>query len=332
MEHVKLGGTDIEASRIGLGTWAIGGWLWGGTDEAESIRTIHAAVDKGITLIDTAPVYGSGVSEELVGKAVKEIGGRDRLVIATKLGLEWFDDGRVVRNSGRERILTEVEDSLRRLGTDTIDVYQVHWPDPRVPFEETAEAMATLYAQGKIKAVGVSNYSPEQMDAFRKAAPLHTTQPPYNLFERQVEDDVLPYCTEHGVTSLTYGSLCRGLLSGRMKADTRFGGDDLRGRMDPKFRPPRYAQYLEAVKQLDDFAREHFGKRVIHLAVRWVLDQPGVGVALWGARKPDQLDALDGVLGWTLDPSAMKAIDDIVGDCVKDPVGPEFMAPPPRQA
>ncbi len=329
MEHVTLGDTNIEASRIGLGTWAIGGWLWGGTDEADSIRTIHAAIDKGVTLIDTAPVYGSGVSEELVGKAVRETGGRDRLVIATKLGLEWFDDGRVVRNSSRERILMEAEDSLRRLGTDTIDVYQVHWPDPRVPFEETAAAMAELYEQGKIRAVGVSNYSPEQMDAFRQAAPLHTTQPPYNLFERRVEEDVLPYCIKHGVTSLTYGSLCRGLLSGRMKADTQFGGDDLRGRMDPKFKPPRYAQYLEAVRQLDDFAREHFGRRVIHLAVRWVLDQPGVGVALWGARRPDQLDALDGVFGWALDPAAMKAIDDILEDCIEDPVGPEFMAPPP---
>ncbi len=331
MEHVTLGNTGIEASRIGLGTWAIGGWLWGGTDEADSIRTVHAAIDKGVTLIDTAPVYGSGVSEELVGKAVSEVGGRDRLVIATKLGLEWFDDGRVVRNASRQRVFKEVEDSLRRLGTDTIDVYQVHWPDPRVPFEETAAALAQLYEQGKIRAVGVSNYSPEQMDAFRQAAPLHTTQPPYNLFERQVEQDVLPYCIKHGVTSLTYGSLCRGLLSGRMKADTQFGGDDLRGRMDPKFKPPRYAQYLEAVRQLDDFAREHFGKRVIHLAVRWVLDQPGVGVALWGARRPDQLDALDGVFGWTLDPAAMKAIDDIVEDCIENPVGPEFMAPPPRK-
>ncbi len=233
METTRLQGIDIDASRIVLGTWAIGGWMWGGSDEEESIRTIHAALDQGINVIDTAPVYGFGRSEEIVGKALARRGGRDRLVIATKVALEWRD-GKVFRNATAVRIEAEIEDSLRRLGTDTIDLYQVHWPDPLVPIEETAAAMAKLHRQGKIRAIGVSNYSPEQMDLFRQAAPLQSCQPPYNLFERQIERDVLPYCKEKGIALLAYGALCRGLLSGKMTADRKFEGDDLR-KIDPKF-------------------------------------------------------------------------------------------------
>ena len=191
----------ITMPRVGLGTWAIGGWMWGGTDEAESIRTIHAALDLGITLIDTAPVYGFGRSEEIVGKALAQDGRRRRAVIATKVGLDW-KDAKPFRNGRPERIVKEVEDSLRRLRTDVIDLYQVHWPDPMVPLDDTAEAMARLYRAGKINAIGVSNFSPAEMDVFRTAAPLHTAQPPYNMFERGAEADVLPYCAAHGITTL----------------------------------------------------------------------------------------------------------------------------------
>ncbi|NIR52018.1 aldo/keto reductase [candidate division KSB1 bacterium] len=326
MEFVKLRDSEFKASCIGLGTWAIGGWMWGGSDERESIRTIHAALDKGINLIDTAPVYGFGRSEEIVGKAVAGYGNRDKIIIATKVGLEWRDD-EIVRNSTKKRIRKEIDDSLKRLGTDYIDIYQVHWPDSRVPVAETAESLLELQQAGKIRSIGVSNYSPEQMDRFREAAPLHTTQPPYNLFEREIERDVLPYCRDRNITTLTYGVLCRGLLSGKMQSDTKFTGDDLR-KVDPKFQPPRYAQYLQAVDQLDRFAREHYDKRVIHLAVRWVLDQPGASIALWGARRPQQLDAMDSVLGWSLDKEAKEEIDQIVRTSIKEPVGPEFMAPP----
>lgn len=328
MEYTMISGTTMTASRIALGTWAIGGWMWGGSDEAESIRTIHAALDKGINLIDTAPVYGFGVSEEIVGKAIEQRGRREDVLLATKVGLEWRN-GSVFRNASGDRIRQEVQDSLRRLRTNYIDIYQVHWPDPAVPIEETARTMRALHKEGLIRAVGVSNFSPEQMDRFRAISDLHTIQPPYNLFERQIERDVLPYARDKGLSTLAYGSLCRGLLSGRMQSETKFTGDDLR-KSDPKFQPPRYAQYLKAVQQLDDLAQKRYGNRVIELGVRWVLDQPGVSVALWGARHPSQLEAVTGALHWKLDTDALAAIDQILRETIADPVGPEFMAPPAR--
>ena len=328
LETTYIGNTNIATSRIGLGTWAIGGWMWGGTDEQQSIETIHAALDKGIRLIDTAPAYGFGTSEEIVGKAIESYGNREDITIATKVGIEW-KDGDVYRNVTKERIFKEAEDSLRRLKTDVIDLYQVHWPDPLVDIEETAEAVKELYETGKIRAVGVSNFSTEQLDAFREIAPLHAVQPPYNLFEREIEQDILPYCKEHDLTTLLYGSLCRGMLTGKMSVDSTFEGDDLRN-VDPKFQKPRFPQYLQAVKKLDEWAREHHGKRVIHLAVRWILDQPGAGIALWGARRPDQLDPITEAFGWSLSRDDLNEIDRIIEETVNDPVGPEFMAPPSR--
>src|SRR5216683_3696910 len=285
MERAAIVGTSLEVSRVALGTWAIGGWMWGGTEEAESIATIRAAVEHGINLIDTAPVYGFGRSEEVVGKAIAEGHLRSRVRIATKTGIEW-SGARVFRNASRARIMREIEDSLRRLRTDHIDIYQVHWPDPLVTIEETAEAMHALFRQGKIGAIGVSNFSLEQVKRFRTVAPLHVLQSPYNLFERGIEADLLPYCLDHKIATLGYGALCRGLLSGRMQSHTTFDGDDLR-RTDPKFLEPRFSQYLDAVQRLDQLALRRFGKRVIHLAVRWMLDQ-GITAALWGARHPAQ--------------------------------------------
>jgi aryl-alcohol dehydrogenase-like predicted oxidoreductase len=327
MELTEIPGTSLKVSPVAIGTWAIGGWMWGGTDEAESIATIQAAFEHGINIVDTAPVYGFGRSEEIVGKAIAEGWRRSDVQIATKAGLQW-DGGRVSRNASRARILREVEDSLRRLRTDYIDIYQVHWPDPLVTIEETAEAMLTLLEQGKIRAIGVSNFSVLEMERFRRVAPLHVLQPPYNLFEREIETDLLPYCRKNKIATLGYGALCRGLLSGRMRADTTFDGDDLR-RTDPKFRKPRFAEYVTAVQKLDRLAQERFGKRAIHLAVRWMLDQ-GITTALWGARHPDQLLPVDEVIGWTLDASAKAEIDRILRETITDPVGPEFMAPPPR--
>ena len=285
LELTEISGTSLKVSPVAIGTWAIGGWMWGGTDEAESIATIRSAFEHGINIVDTAPVYGFGRSEEIVGKAIAEGRLRSDVLIATKTGLQW-DGGKVSRNASRARIMREIEDSLRRLRTDYIDIYQVHWPDPLVTIEETAEAMHALLNQGKIRAIGVSNFSVLQMERFRRVAPLHVLQPPYNLFERGIEADLLPYCRQHKIATLGYGALCRGMLSGRMKAGTVFGGDDLR-RTDPKFLEPRFAQYVAAVQKLDRLAQQRFGKRVIHLAVRWMLDQ-GITTALWGARHPDQ--------------------------------------------
>ena len=326
-ELIDIPGTKVRASRVALGTWAMGGWMWGGTDERQSVATIQAALDQGVSLIDTAPVYGFGVAEEIVGKAIQESNGRSRAIISTKAGVEWHN-GTVYRNATRARIMQEIDDSLRRLRTDRIDIYHVHWPDPLVPIEETAEAMYALYQQGKIGAIGVSNFSVAQMERFRKVAPLHVLQPPYNLFERDIEREILPYCRTHNIVTLGYGALCRGLLSGRMQADTTFADDDLR-RLDPKFQPPRYAQYRAAVQRLDQLAHDRFDRRVIQLAVRWMLDQ-GISVALWGARRPDQLQAVLGVAGWTLDAEMRARIDRILSETIIDPVGPEFMAPPQR--
>jgi aryl-alcohol dehydrogenase-like predicted oxidoreductase len=329
MEYIDIPGTSIRASRVALGTWAIGGWMWGGSDESDAIKTIQQALDRGINLIDTAPVYGFGRSEEIVGKALAG-GRRQNAIIATKVGLDW-KNGKPFRNARKARIMKEVEDSLRRLQTDVIDLYQVHWPDPHTPMTETAEAIGALHRAGKIRAVGVSNFSPTQMDEFRKVAPPHTAQPPYNLFERGIEQDVLAYCRENKIALLAYGSLCRGLLSGSMSDSSRFTGDDLR-KSDPKFRSPRFEQYLKAVKHLDEFAQQRFSRRVIHLVVRWVLDRGELNVALWGARRADQLSPIADVVGWRIDEEAMVEIDRILRDAIKDPVGPEFMAPPDRVA
>src|SRR6202790_2389016 len=295
MEFVDIPGTSIRASRIALGTWAIGGWMWGGSNENDAINAIHVALDRGINLIDTAPVYGFGRSEEIVGKALAMDGRSKRVNIATKVGLDW-KDGQPFRNARKARIIEEAENSLRRLETDGIDLYQVHWPDPQTPIAEVADAMGELHRAGKIRAIGVSNFSPAQMDEFRKVAPLHAAQPPYNLFERGIEGDVVPYCRDRNIALLAYGSLCRGLLSGSMSKSSRFTGDDLR-RNDPKFRAPRFEQYLAAVERLDQFAQQRFDRRVIHLAVRWVLDRGEANIALWGARRADQLAPIADVIG-----------------------------------
>jgi aryl-alcohol dehydrogenase-like predicted oxidoreductase len=325
MDYLDIAGLTPRASRVALGTWAIGGWMWGGSDEAQSIRTIHAALDQGITLIDTAPVYGFGRSEEIVGRALAQGARRKNVLIATKAGLGWSPRG-PFRNARPERIQHEIDESLRRLRTDTIDLYQIHWPDPMVPIEETAGVMKQLLVAGKIRAIGVSNFDLAQMDTFRSVAPLHAIQPPYNLFERGIETGILPYAHRHGIVVLAYGALCRGLLSGKITASSQFSGDDLR-KQDPKFQQPRIGEYLAAVGALDRFAHRRYRKDVLALAVRWILDQ-GSTIALWGARRPAQLDAVGRVFGWSLDADAISDIDRIIATHVVKSIGPEFMAPP----
>lgn len=303
--------------------------MWGGADNPSSLQTIRAALDLGINLIDTAPIYGFGLSEELVGEAVRNFRQRDKVVIATKAGLEW-SNGSGVRNSTRSRLLVEIEESLRRLRTDYIDIYQVHWPDPLVPVEKTAALLNQFYQQGKIRAIGVSNFSADEMTTFRRAAPLHSAQPPYNLFERTAETSVLPYCRKHNINSLVYSPLCRGLLTGKFQPTTSFSKDDVRS-FDPKFQSPRFENYLRCVERLDRFAQESYGKRVIHLAIRWLLDQPHVDVVLWGARRPAQIASVLDVIGWKLDAAAVETVDQIIADTIPEAIGLEFMAAPPRQ-
>jgi aryl-alcohol dehydrogenase-like predicted oxidoreductase len=327
-ETIGCDGIPKSISRIGLGTWAIGGADWGRSNDAESIKTIQHAVDVGINLIDTAPVYGFGHSEEIVGQALAEGGRRDKAVLATKVALEWAD-GKVFRNSSPARIRKEIEDSLHRLRTDRIDIYQIHWPDSTVPIEDTAEAMLELHRQGKVLALGVSNFSPQQMEAWRRVAPLHSTQPPYNIFEREIESDVLPYALDQKLIVLSYGAICRGLLSGKMSRARKFEESDLRLR-DPKFLEPRYSQYLAAVDLLAKHAQANYGKSVLAFAVRWILDRGETMTALWGARNAAQLDQVEEAFGWKISADDYAAVEEILRKTIQDPVGPEFMAPPNR--
>ncbi|MFZ0662653.1 MAG: aldo/keto reductase [Acidobacteriaceae bacterium] len=326
MEHFTL--NSAQVSRIGLGTWAIGGLEWGEVSEGDAIAACLAVFEHGINLIDTAPIYGYGRAEEIIGKAMRQHGHREAFYIAPKAGLEWTDHG-VFANSDPARLRQEFEDSLRRLNTEYVDLYQIHWPDTTLPVERAAEVLLGFYEEGRIRAIGVSNFSVAQMEAFQKVAPLHSNQPPYNLFERAIDDEVLPYCRERGIAVLTYSSLCRSLLAGRLTLDTKFAEGDVR-RVDPKFQPPHFAQYLDAVARLKTFAREHYDKSVLELAARWVLDRPGVSAALWGAKRPEQLAAVGGIFGWKLDDAAMAAMDAIVRESVKDPVGPEYLMPAVR--
>lgn len=326
MEFFQLNGSKV--SRIGLGTWAIGGSEWGDVTDQDAVATCLSIFDHGINLIDTAPIYGHGHAEEIVGKALREHGKREDFYIATKAGLEWLPGG-VYANSTPSRLRQELEDSLTRLGTDYIDLYQIHWPDTALPIETAAAELLRFYEEGKIRAIGVSNFSVVQMEAFRSIAPLHSNQPPYNIFERAIDAEVLPYCHANSIVALAYSSLCRSLLGGRLTINTQFPKGDIRS-VDPKFHSPRFDHYLAAVAKLDALAQERYGKRVLHLSLRWVLDRQGVRAALWGAKRPDQLNAIDEVLGWSLDASAMQAVDAIVNETVLDPVGPEYLAPARR--
>ncbi|QCE32340.1 aldo/keto reductase [Acetobacteraceae bacterium] len=324
--EIQIGGLPSSVLRIALGTWAIGGWMWGGSDDDLAIKTIHDAVNNGINLIDTAPVYGFGHSEEVVGKAIAMLSNKP--FIATKVGLSW-DNGKVYRDSRPATIRQGIEDSLKRLGVETIALAQVHWPDHNTPIEETAEELAKLRQEGKILSLGVSNYSAAQMKIFQQAAPLSTSQDPLNIFERATEKNTLPFVKENDMALLAYGPLCRGLLSGKITADSVFSGDDLR-KSDPKFQAPRFEHYLKAIKELQTLADEK-GKSLLSLAIRWVLDL-GPTIALWGARKPEQVTNIRDALDWSLTSEDYQKINDILARNTPDPIEPTFMAPPERQA
>jgi len=310
----------------------MGGFMWGAKlDEESAIETVFAALKRGVNFIDTAPVYGLGMVEEVVGKALAMWGTRDDVYVATKCGLEWNSRGLVQRNCSKDKIQKEVDESLRRLRTDYIDLYQVHWPDPKVPFEETAQVLLDILQSGKIRAIGVCNFTVEQLERANLLVPLSSVQSPYNLFERHLEQDVLPFCRRNDVSFIAYGALCRGLLAGRIGADAVFNGDDIR-RIDPKFQRPRLANYVEAYKRLDQYAQGAFEKSGMLMAVRWLMDQPGVSVALWGARQAAQIKPVTQLLDFEMEmePEALKEIDAILAATIKDSPFPDFMAPPAR--
>lgn len=294
MLYRPIGASGIKASAVGLGTWAIGGWMWGGTDEAASVAAIHTALEEGITLIDTAPAYGQGLAEEIVGKAIA--GRRDKVVLATKCGLVWhtqkgnhffdYDSGPVHRYLGRESIIHEVEQSLRRLRTDHIDHYITHWQDPTTPVDETMAALEALKSDGKIRSVGASNTSAQDIQAYLDAGQLDAVQEEYSMVKRGIEQSHLPLCREKGVSVLSYSSLALGLLSGKMGPDRRFEGDDLR-KGNPLFSRENLQQVETLMRAIDPIAETHGATRA-QVVIAWTLQQPGITFSLCGARTPQQ--------------------------------------------
>nr|WP_314088982.1 aldo/keto reductase [uncultured Shinella sp.] len=310
-----IGRSGVIASAVGLGTWAIGGWMWGGTDEAESIAAIHASLDAGVTLIDTAPAYGLGRSEEIVGKALA--GRRDKAVIATKCGLVWhtqkgkhfFDqDGKPVhRYLGRDGIIHEVEESLRRLGTDYIDLYITHWQDPTTPIEETVAALEELKKAGKIRAIGASNVNRSELEQYISTGSLDAIQERFSMIDREIEADLLPLTVQDDVATLSYSSLALGLLSGTIGPDRVFAGDDQR-KGNPRFSVANRQKAKDFSYAIRSVAERH-GASIAQVVIAWTLAQPGVTFALCGARNPAQ--ALDNARAGTLrlDTDDLAAID-----------------------
>ena len=289
METVTLGMTDLKVSRIAFGAWELGG-EWGSFDENAAIATIRHARERGITLFDTAQAYGFGASEQILGRALRDDldQRREEVVIATKGGLRMTGSG-LVRDSSRAWLRQGVDDSLRALDVDYIDLYQVHWPDPNVALTETAGALEELVREGKIRHVGVSNFDVAEMAEFAHTRPVETLQPPYSLFRRDIEADVLPYTRAHDIGVLVYGPLAHGLLTGSMDERTTFAPDDWRS-TNPSFQGDTFRRDLDKVRDLQRFAAEELGRSVAQLAVAWTLANPAVHVAIVGARRAQHID------------------------------------------
>lgn len=284
----------LRASAVGLGTWAIGGWMWGGTDDAAAEDAIRAGLDAGITLIDTAPAYGLGHAETVVGRALK--GRRDQVVIATKCGLVWharrgpyfFSQGGlpVHRDLGAAAIRHEVDESLRRLQTDRIDLYITHWQDPTTPIAETVATLKDLQAEGKILAFAASNTSPDDLAAYRAAGGIAAVQEEFSMLQRRIQTTHLPACRDAGIAVMGYSVLALGLLSGGITADRVFSGDDQR-REDPRFSPENRARVDRLMQVIRPIAKAQ-GASPSQVVIAWTLAQPGMTFALCGARNPAQ--------------------------------------------
>jgi methylglyoxal reductase len=294
MEYRPLGASGIEASVVGLGAWAIGGWMWGGTDERKSVEAIHASIDAGINFVDTAPAYGMGLSETIVGKAIA--GRRDRVVIATKCGIVWHTEkgmpfisqnGKTMhRYLGPESIRYEVEQSLRRLNTGHIDLYQTHWQDESTPIEETMTTLLDLKREGKIRAIGVSNATVEQIEAYRRVGPVDSGQEKYSMLDGGLESEYLPYTLKNNIAVLAYSPLAFGLLTGKVGVERRFLADDIRHN-HPRFSVESRKQILAMLEKMRPIAEKH-GLTLAQLVIAWTVAQPGLTHALVGARNAQQ--------------------------------------------
>jgi aryl-alcohol dehydrogenase-like predicted oxidoreductase len=307
MEKRKLGKSPVEVTPIAMGAWAIGGWMWGGAEKKESLRAVHACRDLGITTIDTAPIYGFGLSELIVGEAIR--GNRAQYEILTKCGMRWEgtsgeyyfttqdNDGKtrdIYKYSGKQSLIRECEESLQRLGTDYIDLFQIHWPDNTTPIEEAMEAFQVLLEQGKIRAAGVSNYSLEQMKTAAGAVTLSSNQVPYSMVKRDIEQDIVPWCLSNDCSILAYSPLQRGLLTGKITPDYTFSPGDTRPDT-PHFQRENLIKTNRFLDELKPLAREK-GATLSQLVIQWTLQQPGITVALVGARTDVQVKENAGAL------------------------------------
>jgi aryl-alcohol dehydrogenase-like predicted oxidoreductase len=323
MEYQQLGDSGLTVSRIAFGSWAAGGWMWGGTEQNDAVGAIRAAYDLGVTSIDTAPIYGQGLSEEIVGAAIKGLP-RDKVQLLTKFGMRWDlseprggfgfktkdNDGRdldVYKYAAAASIVQECEDSLRRLGTDYIDLYQIHWPDVTTPIHETMEAVQRLVEQGKVRAVGVSNYSAAQMQEAEQTVRLASNQVPYSMVRRDIEADVVPYCLEHHKAILAYSPLQLGLLTGKIRPGQDFGAGDLRNghRLFAPDHVTRVNGFLAKLQPLAEAKNATLGQ----LVIRWTLAQPGISVALVGARNARQAEQNARAIDVQLTPEDVNFID-----------------------
>jgi myo-inositol catabolism protein IolS len=296
MQQRRLGSSPVSVSEIGLGTWGMSGAFWGAADDAESIRVIHRALELGVTLIDTAEAYGRGHSEEVLGTALA--GRRNKAVIATKVAPNHLDP---------RELEGALEGSMKRLQTDVVDIYFVHWPNPKFPIGPTMEVLERLRVQGRIRAVGVSNFGTAQMDQARAHGTIDVLQPPYNMLWREVEAALLPYCREHNIGIMPYSGLAQGLLTGTLSRGTEFAEGDER-RTTVLFQPGIYERSLDAVDGLRPIAAK-YGKTIAQLAVQWLTSRPGVSSPLLGARTVREMEENAASVGWTIAPEDVDAID-----------------------
>ena len=308
MEYRRLGKSELNVSAIGLGTWAIGGKFWGHTDEADAIAAIQKAIDSGVNLIDTAPIYGEGHSEEMVGKAVK--GRRHQVVIATKCGVR-FRGADLVNDLTPKSIRKELEVSLKLLDTDVIDLYQCHWPDPTTPIEDTMAEMTKMKTEGKIRAIGVSNFDASLLKKAQKVAQIASNQVGYSMLNREIENELIPFCLEQAIGILAYGPMGGGILTGKYKQKPKFGKDDVRSFFYNFYDEPQWSQVQALLKELEQIAARH-GKPVAQVAINWVRQQSGLTSALVGARNPQQAEANAAAGSWKLSSEELADINKAV--------------------
>lgn len=302
MQTKRLGNSDLHLTALGVGAWAMGGagwrFAWGPQDDTQSIAAIRAALDAGINWIDTAAVYGLGHSEEVVGRALREV--REKPLVFTKCGRNWNEQGEIIKCLDRDAIRQECENSLRRLNIHMIDLYQMHWPEPDEDIETGWEAMAALKEEGKVRHIGVSNFSVEQMERVQKIAPITSLQPPYSIVQPEVEDSQLAFCAQYNIGVIVYAPMKSGLLTGAMTREraTTLPANDWRSR-SPFFREPMLSRNLALVELLRQIGKRH-GRTPAEIAIAWTLRHPAVTAAIVGLRNPGQLEGVIGAAEFRL--------------------------------